>query len=98
MLSRPLGLKSVINPLPPTGADNPETLEKARRNAPLTVLAMERIVSLQDFEDFSRAFAGIGKARADMFWQGEQRIVFVTVAAANGEVIAASSGLFKNLL
>jgi hypothetical protein len=98
LLSRPLGLKSVVNPLKTTGADNPEMLEKARRNAPLTVLSMERIVSLQDFEDFTRAFAGIGKARADLFWQEEQKIVFITIASANGGMVPESSDLFKHLL
>src|SRR6185295_6720744 len=64
LMSRPLGLKEVTNPTPPTGAEDPEKLDQARENAPLTVLTLERIVSLPDFEDFSRAFGGIGKAQA----------------------------------
>ncbi len=79
--SRPLGIRSVTNPTPATGAANPENRDSARINAPLTVLTMDRIVSLHDFEDFARAFAGIGKARCVALWRGETRWAHVTVAA-----------------
>jgi hypothetical protein len=64
LLTRPLGVKSVINPLAPTGAQNPEERDQARQNAPLTVLTLERVVSVRDYENFARAFSGIGKAQA----------------------------------
>jgi hypothetical protein len=82
LMTRPLGVQKVTNPLPPSGAADPESREQARRNAPFTVLAMDRIVSLRDYEDFARAFAGIGKAQATWLWDGEQRIVHLTIAAA----------------
>jgi hypothetical protein len=62
------------------------------------VLTFERIVSLRDFEDFTRAFSGIGKAQATLLWSGEQRLVHLTVAAADGGAVAAGSDLYKNLL
>jgi hypothetical protein len=61
------------------------------------VLTLDRVVSLQDFEDFSRAFGGIGKAQAVWLWDGERRIVHVTVAAANGGVVPKESNLINNL-
>ena len=79
--SRPLGIQSVTNPTPATGAADPESRDSARINAPLTVLTMDRIVSLRDFADFARAFAGIGKARSVALWRGETEWVHVTVAA-----------------
>lgn len=79
--SRPLGIRSVINPTPATGAADPENRDSARSNAPLTVLTMDRIVSLRDFEDFARAFAGIGKVKGVALWRGETHWVHVTVAA-----------------
>lgn len=97
LMSRPLGLEKVINPLPPAGAGNPETLSRARRNAPLTVLTLDRIVSLSDYEDFARAFPGIGKARAVSGWAGESRAVHLTIAPASGETVPADSDLYKNL-
>ncbi len=80
--TRPLGIRSVTNPLPASGAEEPENRDRARDNAPLTVLTLDRIVSLRDFEDFARAFAGIGKAQAIAFWKGETRLVYITIASA----------------
>ena len=40
----------------------PRDARDARRNAPLTMLTLGRAVSLQDYADFARAFAGIAKA------------------------------------
>lgn len=97
LMTPQLGVKGVTNPLAPTGADNPETLDNARCNAPLNVLTLDRIVSLQDFEDFTRAFAGIGKARADLLWNGEQRIVHITVASADGKRVDKTSDLYEKL-
>ena len=73
-------------------------IDDARTNAPLTVLTLERIVSLQDFEGFARAFAGIGKAQAVALWNGEAQLVHITVAAANGDEIDPSSDLYTNLI
>jgi hypothetical protein len=95
--TRPLGVREATNPLPASGAEAPEKLDNARVNAPLTVLTLDRIVSLEDFEDFARSFAGIGKAQAVALWSGETRIVHITVAAANGGEINTDSALFKNL-
>ena len=81
LMTRPLGIRGVTNPLPASGAADPESLDGARTNAPLTVLAMERIVSLQDAEDFARAFAGIGKARAIALWRGGVEWIHLTVAS-----------------
>jgi hypothetical protein len=83
--TRPLGLRGVTNPLEAGGAEGPERLANARRNAPQTVLTFERVVSLEDFEDFARTFPGIGKAQAELLWQGDHRVVALTVAGANGK-------------
>jgi hypothetical protein len=98
LMTRPLGVKGVVNPLAPTGAADPEKLESARRNAPLTVVTFDRIVSLQDYEDFARAFAGIGKAQATMLWDGEQRLIHITVAGADGASVQEKSELYSNLI
>jgi hypothetical protein len=97
LLTRPLGVKEVINPTAPTGAADPEELVGARQNAPLTVLTLDRIVSVRDFEDFARAFAGIGKAQATLLWDGERRLVHLTVAGADGTAVPGASALFENL-
>lgn len=95
--TRPLGVRDVTNPLPASGAAAPEMLAEARANAPVTVLALERIVSLRDFENFARAFAGIGKAQAVVLWNGETRLAHLTVASANGKEIDRFSDVYLNL-
>lgn len=80
----PLGLRGVDNVLPASGAQGPEQLDDARTNAPLTLLAFERVVSLSDYQDFARAFPGIGKARADMAWVDGASRVLLSVAGATG--------------
>lgn len=87
LLTRPLGIRSVANPLPATGGDDPETLERARENAPLTVLTLDRIVSLRDYEDFARTFAGVAKALATWTWSGRGRGVLLTVAGPQGDPV-----------
>lgn len=98
LMTRPLGVKGVTNPLAPSGAADPEQLAEARRNAPLTVLTLGRIVSLLDYEDFARTFSGIDKALATWTWFGEKRGVYVTVAGPSGAEVREDSHLFKNLL
>ena len=97
LITRPLGLKSAINPLAPSGADDPEKLADARDNAPLTVLTLDRAVSLQDYEDFSRAFAGIAKSLAIESWDGGKRRILITVAGPNGASVAVGSKLHNDL-
>jgi predicted phage baseplate assembly protein len=80
----PLGLRGVTNALAARGAEEPEHLQNARRNAPLTVLTFDRVVSLTDYEDFARTFQGIGKALADRLWVGGRDLVHLTVAGATG--------------
>jgi hypothetical protein len=84
--TRPLGIREVVNPSPAEAAEDPENRDAARRNAPFTVITLDRVVSLTDYEDFARAFAGIGKATATALWEGERQIVHVTVAGVDGTI------------
>lgn len=84
LMTRPLGVKSVINPLAATGAQDPQTVADARANSPLTVLTLDRIVSLSDYEDFARSFSGIAKALATWTWNLHARGIYVTVAGIDG--------------
>jgi len=97
LMTRPLGVKGVINPIASTGAEDPEKLDQARQNAPFTITTLDRIVSLQDFEDFTRVFPGIGKAQATLIWNGERQQVHLTIAGADGSVVEKTSSLYQNL-
>jgi hypothetical protein len=98
LMTRPLGVKGVTNPAAAGGAADPEPLADARDNAPLTVLTLGRVVSLQDYEDFARSFAGIAKALATFVWNGQRRAIHLTVAGAGGAAIEAGGELRKNLI
>jgi predicted phage baseplate assembly protein len=89
LMSRPLGLQAAVNPVRSADAEDPEPLRRARENAPATVQTLDRVVSLQDYEDFSRTFAGISKARATWTWFGEKRGVVITVAGPAGALVSA---------
>ena len=90
LLTRPPGLKSAINPLAAEGADEPEFFANAQQNAPLTVLTLDRVVSLEDYENFTRAYAGFAKALATWTWDGRTRGVFLSVAGPNGAAISST--------
>ena len=62
------------------------------------MLTLGRVVSLQDYSDFARAFAGIAKALATWTWNGRQRGVFMTVAGPRGAGIKPDSKTHRNLL
>ena len=98
LMTRPLGVKGVTNPQNAGGAAARELLDDARRNAPVTVLTLDRIVSLQDYEDFVRAYAGIAKALAQWIWVDGTRGVFITVAGPGGAEIDMTGDFGRNLL
>jgi hypothetical protein len=87
LTSRPLGVRAASNPTASGGAADAETLDDSRANATLTIMALDRIVSLEDYQDFARAFAGIQKALAVWLWNGQQRLVLLTVAGVDGAII-----------
>jgi len=95
--SKPLGVKSAANPVTAAHAADPESLANARVNAPLRVLTLDRIVSLDDYESFALAFAGVGKAQAVVLWNGATQIIGITVADAAGNSPAPTSALLQNL-
>ena len=46
---------------------------------------MDRIVSISDFENFARCFAGIGKAKASEIWNGNKILVHLSIASSYGQ-------------
>jgi len=97
-LDRPQGLKAVTNPGPASGAADPATADDARASAPLPTLTIGRVVSLEDYQNFALAFAGIAKAIATWTWFGNRRGVFLTVAGENGTTLSNSDPIVSNLI
>ena len=94
---RPLGVSAVVNPLAATGGADAESRDQARRNAPLATTALDRLVSTQDYADFARTFAGVGKASAAELPGPRGTVVHVTIAGLDDIPIAPDSDLFRNL-
>ena len=97
LATRPLGVKEVVNPLRASGGADRESRDQARRNAPLAVMSLDRLISTQDYADFARTFAGIGKASAVRLSDGHRRLVHLTIAGADDIPIDERSDLFLNL-
>ncbi len=95
--TRPGGVVSVTNPERASGGANREGRDQARRNIPLAVTALDRIVSVQDYADFARTFAGIAKASATRLADGRQELVHVTIAGEEDIPILPTSDLYANL-
>ena len=98
LMSRPLGLKSVSNPLAAEGGTDPEPASAARQSIPLTTRTLGRAVSVLDYEDFARAYSGIAKAQAGVLQLSGVQTVAITLAAPLGKPLTPASPVWTNLL
>ncbi len=96
-MSMALGMREVTNPLPAEGGTAPEDVASVRSNAPVRILSLDRIVSLDDYQAFARAYGGVAKAQATVLWAAQRQVVHLTVAGPLGAVIAPGSVLHANL-
>ena len=96
--TRPLGVKAVVNPLRASGGADKETRDLARENVPLSVMALDRLVSVSDYAAFTRRYAGIAKAIALQVSDGQRQLVYLTIAGVDDIPIDATSDLYQNLL
>ena len=87
LADKPQGVRAVTNPLAAVGAVEGQSADDARTAAPASVLTLGRIVTLRDYANFARGFAGITKAHAAWVWSGSHRSVFLTVAGVDGALV-----------
>lgn len=87
LLTRPLGVRGVTNLFATGTAADLDSTDALRRNAPTTALTFDRVVSLSDFADFARATPGIAKSSAAWTWNGQSRVVHLTVAGDAGQPV-----------
>lgn len=98
LATKPLGVKGVINPIQASGGADRETRDQARRNIPLVTMALDRLVSVQDYENFARTFAGIGKASAQMITDDHRQVLRLTIAGLDDIPIDETSELYQNFI
>ncbi|MEQ1528195.1 MAG: putative baseplate assembly protein [Methylococcales bacterium] len=100
LVSRPLGVQGVINPLKASGGADRDGLDRIRRNAPLATLALSplsRLVSVSDYRAFALQFAGIGHADAIKLSDSATEYIHVTVAGQDDIPLAEDGELLINL-
>jgi hypothetical protein len=98
LLQKPLGVNEVTNPEASTGGADPEVIDDAKQNAPLTVLTLDRAVSVLDYQHYARAFSGVAKAHALWINAGPSKGVFITLAGIDGAAIPDNSSTYTNLV
>ena len=98
LTTRPLGLKSVSNPVAAQGGTDPEPADQARRTMPLGTRTLGRAVSLLDYEDFAIAFTGIAKAQAQVLQLPVGPTIAITVAGQDGAALSPANPVWNNLL
>jgi hypothetical protein len=98
LLMRPLGIKGALNPVKASGGNDAETADKLRTNAPLTTLTLDRVVSLDDYQNFAQSFSGIAKAQAVWFFYAGRKQILLTIGGPSGAAIDAGSETHTKLL
>lgn len=98
LADKPLGVSAVTNPIRASGGADADALAQARVNAPLSVTALDRLVSVRDYADFASTFAGIGKAAAIKLPGPGGDFIEVTIAGIDDAPIDGTSDLYRNLV
>ena len=97
LITRPLGVSGVDNPVPSVGGADPDGARELRRGIPLSVTALDRLVGVTDYADFARARAGIGRAAARRLSDGTRQVVQVTVAGPTADALAPDADVVTAL-
>jgi predicted phage baseplate assembly protein len=79
-------IEAVLQPIPATGGGDMEDAASLRKNAPSTLLALERAVSLSDFSHLAAAQSSVWQARAysQILHAGRTESVVVVIVPAGG--------------
>jgi hypothetical protein len=97
LVTRPAGVQAITNPLPGAGGADPESRDEARRNLPVGVMALDRLVSAADYAALARTFAGVAKAGAVQLRQNGKSLIGLTIAGAADAPVPQGSDLIVNL-
>ena len=97
LLSRPLTVASVDNPLPGSGGSDGDGPDDLRAGAPVGLVCLGRLVSVADAADLVWSWAGVGKASAVSTTNGSGEVVAVTVAGVDPVALDPAGALCTDL-
>jgi predicted phage baseplate assembly protein len=97
LLSRPLTLAAVDNPLPGSGGSDSDGPGDLRSRVPVGLASLGRLVSVADAPDLVLSWAGVGKAHAIRRTIGAAEIVALTVAGVTPDALLAGDDLLTSL-
>ena len=97
LLSRPLTVAGVDNPLPGSGGSDGDGPADLRSRAPVGMASLGRLVSVADATDLVLSWAGVGKAHAVRQSLGGTEIVALTVAGVTSDALLAGDDLLTSL-
>lgn len=89
LASPPLGVTGVTNPVPAKGGADADSAEQARGDIPRSTRTLGRAVSLTDYADYARTFAGVTKSHVAVLPVRNVRTIVVTVASADEGNVAS---------
>ena len=77
-------VEAIAQPFNCEGGEDMEPVTSLRRNAPASLLTMERAVSASDFAQLAESHPNVWRARAELESLGREQIVCVTIVPAGG--------------
>jgi hypothetical protein len=83
-------IAGVANPLPAQGGAEPESLDEARRNAPVAFRTQDRAVTMDDYAGMTERDLRVQQAAASLRWTGSWHTVFLTVDRKGGLMVDPS--------
>ncbi len=100
LATRPFGVQKVTNPIAASGGAGPDDIEETRMRVPLAVMSLDRLLSVEDHQNFALNFAGIAKASSRLVSsQGvyAQKRVQTVVAGNEPKPLQPDSELLERL-
>jgi predicted phage baseplate assembly protein len=97
LLTRPLAVAAVTNPLAASDGSVQDGPDSVRANAPRGLQALGRVVSVDDAADIALTWAGIGKSKARLTNDAHGNILGVTVAGTSPNPLDPTGALLTNL-
>ena len=87
IVTDPLPITRVRNPLPATGGIDPESMEEVRQKAPVAFRTQQRAVTEADYAEVTERRADIQRAAGTFRWTGSWYTAFVTADRKGGAAV-----------